>query len=203
MEDNIDYGFCPGSEQPLYLACIFIEPYPVLFEPNETVSISAWMSLFENITAGSQFKVRITKEDGPISVLMPCIDSNEWGLIGSCDYEGNSFIRHFYRFFCPNAASPDECSLPILNGTYGSNDPYDITLPEFDEDFDFLLTGTFHIEITVEKEDGTDMTCVYFTLELAQKTTSTLTPMTTSGPETCQQCLAEAGTPSILTLLFF
>ena len=193
-EDNIGYGFCPGSEEPLYLACISVEPYPVLFEPHEIINISAHVDLWENVTEGSRVKVRITREDGSTPVYIPCINTNEWGAIGSCDYEGNDFLQYFSSFFCPDLDSPENCTLPLYNQTYGRSEPYEVTLPEFEEDIDFLLSGTFHIELTVVREDGTEHFCVYFTVELQQTTTTpTQAPDTTMGQETCQQCLEEAG----------
>ena len=150
--------------------------------------------MFVNITVGSKFKVRITKEDGSTPVSIPCVDTTEWGPVGSCDYEGDAFLGSFSTFFCPGTMSPDDCSLPLRNGAYGRSEPYNLTIPDFDQDFGFLLAGTFNIEITVVRGDGTELACVFFLVEVVQEITSTTEPpATTSGPDTCDQCQVQAG----------
>ena len=197
-DDNIEYGFCPGSDYPLYLAYINIQPYPVMFEPDELVQIRAHIDLYEPVPEGSKVKVRIAREGGPTPVAIPCINDSKLGPIGSCDYEGNDWLGMLSPFLCPDV-SPEECTLPLMNGTYGQDDPYTVTLPDLEQDVDFLLSGTFHVDLTVEREDGTEMTCVYFRIELQQRTTPPPPPPnTTTGPDTCPQCLEAAGNDNLL-----
>ena len=197
-EDNLDYGLCPGftGSPPLYLTCFLVQPYPVVWQENQTLSINAYMDLFVNVSLGSKVKVRVTKEASPTPVSIPCFNTTVgWGPVGSCDYDGDSFLRLFYPFFCPAANSPRDCSLPLTNGSYGRSEPYNVTIPKLDQNFGFLLDGTFDIEIRVENENRTETICVYFTVELVQAGSSTTVAptTTTSGPATCDQCQEHAG----------
>ena len=199
-EENLSYGFCPGAERPVYLTCFFIQPYPVILEANETLSLIATMRLTKTIPVNSSVNLKITKVDGTTEVAIPCLDTPQWGPIGSCKYEGNQFLRFFHEFFCPDVQQQD-CSLPLEfvpdntnANNYGRKDPYNFTLPDFPSDFNFMISGVFNIELTVMDENGTDLTCVEFVVETGlHQTAVSIDPPTTSGPDTCSECFSKTG----------
>ena len=131
-ENDIDYGFCEGitaeKQQRVDIECISVTPWPIVFQPNLTISILAHVELKETVTEGSNFSVSMTKEADGVNISIPCLDAPEpWGKIGSCEYEGNNFINTFLPdFFCPNTklnttppAPPTNCNLPLQAGHYG------------------------------------------------------------------------------------
>ena len=195
-DGNIDYGFCPGSDDPLYLAYLNVQPYPVVFEPNKTLHIRAHIDTFVEVPESAKVKVRIVREGGPTPVAYPCINETKWGPIGSCDYTGNTWLNGLWKFFCPDVDTPNDCILPLASDTYGQDDPYIFTVPQFGPDMDFLLAGTFYVEISVERQDGSAMFCVYFRVVLQESTTPSPPPsIAPTRPDTCSACLGEAGKP--------
>merc|ERR1712136_132075 len=71
-------------------------------------------------------------------------------------------------FLCPDYVPDGQtCNLPLMPGEYGSNDPYTITLPDIPDAIANLLgKGKFEVRATVNKEDGSEMTCIWVILEL-------------------------------------
>ena len=193
-DDNLQYGFCEGAKRPMYLAYINIQPWPVILSAGETLQILAHIYLNNTIREGSQVKIELSKTTGGQSVAVPCVNTTQWGPVGSCLYSGDDFTDLlFHQFFCPNNAIEEPCSLPILPGHYGQqyDKPYIVTLPNITLDMDWFLTGIFNIKLRVLDSDGSEFTCLEFVVSVEQRqepTTSTVIP---PGPDTCDDCQSQ------------
>ena len=163
-QDNLQYGFCEGANQPMYLAYINIQPWPIVLSANEKLTILAHITLKQNITVGSRVVVDIKKMTEGVEVAVPCLDSS-MGPLGSCNYSGDAFTETFFHhFFCPDHDVSQPCTLPLLTGEYGQqyDDPYYVTLPNISLDMNWFLTGTFNIQLTVLDSFGEEFTCLQF-----------------------------------------
>jgi len=72
----------------------------------------------------------------------------------------------FSEILCPNG---DEtlCSLPINPGWYGSSEPSSISLGQLCQFSELLvLGGDYTMKIHLNLEDGSEMTCVFFTVKV-------------------------------------
>ena len=114
--DNLEYGFCPGSPQPLYLAYISVSPWPIIFSPGEVISSLGHIDLYDPISVNSTVSVSMIKDAAGVNVSIPCIETQDFGPVGSCSYDGNVFLQTLLpQFFCPDLPV-SECELPILPG---------------------------------------------------------------------------------------
>ena len=192
-DDNLQYGFCAGAKRPLYFEYINIQPWPVPLAPNQELDILAHILLYQDITAGSRVKLDITKKTGGMEVDIPCLDT-PYGPLGSCSYQGDVLTETlFHQFFCPDNAKDQPCALPVLAGHYGQqyDDPYHVTLPNITLYMDWFLSGTFNIKATVVDDSREEFTCLEFVVEVEEKYQTTSSPVTSPGPDTCQDCLYE------------
>jgi len=193
LVENLQYGFCEGAKQPMYLEYINIQPWPIPLNPNQELYILAHIFLYQNINAGSEVKLDITKLTGGVAVDVPCINTT-FGPLGSCIYEGDVLTETlFHQLFCPDNQPEQPCSLPILPGHYGQqyDDPYYVRLPNITLQMDWFLSGTFDIKATVLDENGDKFTCLEFVVEVEEKNEPTVPPLTSPGPDTCPDCLGE------------
>ena len=190
-EDNLQYGFCEGANRPMYLEYINIQPWPVILSAGETLQILAHIHLKSTIGEGSQVIVEMSKTTSSQSVAVPCVNTTQWGPLGSCQYQGDDFTEQFFHhFFCPQLGPEEPCSLPILPGHYGCwyDDPYIVTLPNITLDMDWFLTGIFNIKLTVLNSDGSEFTCLEFVVSVEQRQEPTSSTVTWAGPDTCDDC---------------
>ena len=109
LSDNIQYGFCAGSPEPLYLAYLHYEPWPLLMIPGEEVSVLAHIEIFQEIPVDSTVSVEIVRVADGVNISIPCSQTS-FGDIGSCDYDGNSFLNNsifsvFPAMFCESEKS--------------------------------------------------------------------------------------------------
>ena len=193
-DDNIQYGFCPGSPSPLYLAYIKVTPWPIVFSPGEIISTLGHVDLFETIPDNkTMVSVSMTKDAAGVNVSIPCIDTEDFGNIGSCSYDGNMFLQTFLpQFFCPDATTASECKLPIEPGNYGNDfdQPYNVTLPSnISLEMDWLLEGTFYISLSVTTDEVL-WTCVEFVIEMEERQ-GELASTTAQPGDFCDQCQSQ------------
>ena len=193
-EDNLQYGFCEGANRTMYLAYINIQPWPVILSPGETLEILAHIVLNTTIREGSKVMIDLSKTTGSQTVAVPCVNTEQWGPVGSCQYSGDDFTETFFHhFFCPSHTEEEPCSLPILPGHYGQqyDEPYIVTLPNITLDMDWFLTGIFNLKLTVLNSDGSQFTCLEFVVSVDQRPESTSSTVSWPGPDTCQDCQSQ------------
>merc|ERR1711899_116556 len=104
--DELEYGFCDGSPEPLSLDSISVTPFPIVL-----ASIQVLISLMEAVPVGARIKLNIVKE-GLIPFPIPCLTLSEDLHIGSCEYDGQHLLEVGADALCP-AYFPDgqDCSL--------------------------------------------------------------------------------------------
>eukprot|EP00092_Neocalanus_flemingeri_P018931 GFUD01020507.1.p1 GENE.GFUD01020507.1~~GFUD01020507.1.p1 ORF type:complete len:196 (+),score=39.46 GFUD01020507.1:25-588(+) len=166
--DEMEYGFCRGSPEPLSIVASVV-PFPVVVAEGETVSLFVELTLNEPIPVGAQLSLNIKKE-GFISIPFPCTEVAEGVHLGSCDYDIDHLLEIGGDAVCtPLFPEGQDCMLPMNPGVYGGGDPVVITLPEIPAIITQLLVpGTIYADATISLADGTEMACIYFRLKLVK-----------------------------------
>merc|ERR1711951_268778 len=165
--DELEYGFCDGSPEPLSLDSIAVTPFPIVLASGQEISIQVLISLMEAVPVGARIKLNIVKE-GLIPFPIPCLTLSEDLHIGSCEYDGQHLLEVGADALCP-AYFPDgqDCSLPLNPGQYGSTEALSVVLPEIPDIIVSVLgSGTYRAEVHGMLEDGTEMVCLYVRVEL-------------------------------------
>ena len=104
LSDNVQYGFCEGSPEPLNLRYLHYEPWPLLMIPGAEVSVLAHLEVFQEIPANVTVSIEMVKTADGVNISIPC-SQTAFGNIGSCEYDGNSFLNNplfsvFPALFC-------------------------------------------------------------------------------------------------------
>merc|ERR1719295_1831108 len=149
--DELEYGFCEGSPEPLSLDSIDVKPFPIVLQSGQEIRI----------------QLNIVKE-GLIPFPIPCLTLSEDLHIGSCEYDGQHLLEVGADALCPTYF-PDgqDCSLPLNPGQYGSTEALSVVLPEIPDIIVSVLgSGTYRAEVHGMLEDGTEMVCLYARVEL-------------------------------------
>merc|ERR1712107_252822 len=159
-------GVCEGSKEVLTLNSLSIVPYPIMVKSGQKIDLQLQLTLEEAVPKGAMVSLKMVKK-GLIDLPLPCIEID--GLhLGSCEYTGQHLPDVASDFLCPDYFPDGQtCNLPLMPGEFGSNDPYTITLPDIPDAIANLLgKGKFEVRATVNKEDGSEMTCIWVILEL-------------------------------------
>merc|ERR1711892_863319 len=136
--DALEYGFCDGSPEPASIDEFTVEPFPIIFATNNTITLKVRLTLNEPIPAGSTLKLNIKKE-GFINIPIPCIEI-QGTPIGSCTYDGDDVLAAVAAGLCPTYV-PDgqECALPLGPGLYGGEPDLVIVLPEIPPELGIII----------------------------------------------------------------
>merc|ERR1712240_333905 len=160
------HGLCPGSNDPLDLNTLSIEPYPIVVATGAEINLQLLITLNEPVPEGATVSLKIVKK-GVIDLPIPCLEI-EGIHLGSCDYTGQEILDFAADFLCPDYVPDGQtCTLPLNPGQYGGDQPLNIVLPTLPDNIvDLLASGAYKIEATVNLADGSEMTCIFVSLEL-------------------------------------
>ena len=116
LSDNVQFGFCDGSPEPLYLAYLHYEPWPLLMIAGEEVSVLTHVEIFQEIPANSTVSIEMVKTADGVNISIPCSET-AFGNIGSCDYRGDSFLTNplfsvFPELFCSSKSEKYATAFP-------------------------------------------------------------------------------------------
>jgi len=163
---DIEYGICPGSNDPLDLNTLSIEPYPIVVATGAEINLQLLITLNEPVPEGATVSLKIVKK-GVIDLPIPCLEI-EGIHLGSCDYTGQEILDVAADFLCPDYVPDGQtCTLPLNPGVYGGSEPLNIVLPTLpDAIVDLLASGTYSLTAKVNLADGSEMTCIFVNLEL-------------------------------------
>ena len=114
MSDNVQYGFCEGSSEPLNIRYLHYDPWPLLMVKGEEVSVLAHIEVFQEIPANSIVSIEMVKTADGVNITIPCsnITNSDGSItsIGSCEYDANSFLTNplfsvFPALFCDSEST--------------------------------------------------------------------------------------------------
>jgi len=116
LSDNVQFGFCDGSPEPLYLAYLHYEPWPLLMIAGEEVSVLTHVEIFQEIPANSTVSIEMVKTADGVNISIPCSET-AFGNIGSCDYGADSFLTNplfsvFPELFCGSKSEKYATAFP-------------------------------------------------------------------------------------------
>ena len=88
----------------LYLAYLHYEPWSLLMVDGSQISVLAHIELFEEIPVNFSVGIEMVRLADGVNISIPCSDTS-FGKIGSCDYDGNTFLNNSLfpvlpEFFC-------------------------------------------------------------------------------------------------------
>merc|ERR1711892_471560 len=164
--NELEYGFCSGSPEPMSIDDFTVTPFPVVLAEGESVTIHVQLTLNEPIPAGSKVKLNF-KKDGFIDIPVPCIEI-DGTMIGSCEYDGDELLAGLAPVLCP-AYVPEgqECALPLGPGMYGGGEPITIVFPAIPPELGLILgkSATLYADATITGPDG-KIACVYLRVQV-------------------------------------
>ena len=114
LSDNVQYGFCEGSPEPLNIRYLHYEPWPLLMVKGEEVSVLAHIEVFQEIPANSTVSIEMVKTADGVNITIPCSNVTNFDgnitSIGSCEYDANSFLTNplfsvFPALFCDSESN--------------------------------------------------------------------------------------------------
>jgi len=120
-------------------------------------------NLIEECPVGTTVKLDMTLL-GLVEIPIPCLAIDDISL-GSCEYGIDDLLVAGADLLCPTVPAGQECHLPLHPGNYGGHIQF--TFPEINPIIgDLLAAGDYKVDATFLLEDGTEFTCLTFTLEL-------------------------------------
>merc|ERR1711892_575618 len=161
---DFTFGFCEESTpRPLAIEVATIEPFPIPLVTGTVLDVNVLFELNEICPVGTTVKMDM-KLTGLIEIPIPCLEIDDIAL-GSCEYPIDDLLTAGGALLCPTLPEGQDCNLPLNPGSYGGEILFEF--PEINPIIGNLLAaGNYKIDASFLLEDGTEFTCLAFTLEL-------------------------------------
>ena len=165
--ENVEYGYWDGSQEVFTIEYLDIYPFPMSMCQCKSIYIRAVADLLVPIPVGATVSVKIVKE-GLLQLPIPCLEWDEWGLVGSCRYDAEEFLSKYAGYLCP-----DGPCLPVQPGHYGDKDETIVlSFPDYPDILcDMFYPGYWLIEISIEEPNGSEIACIYIRVEMSDECT--------------------------------
>jgi len=161
---DFTFGFCEETTaRPLEIENATIHPFPIPLVTGTVLEVTVGFNLMEECPVGTTVKLSMTLL-GLVEIPIPCLAIDDISL-GSCEYGIDDLLAAGADLLCPTVPAGQECHLPLHPGIYGGFIQF--TFPEINPIIgDLLAAGDYKVDAAFLLEDGTEFTCLTFTLEL-------------------------------------